>query len=584
MNINERDKENGQKVEEASDIIHIASEIEKDKYTIKIYSSKDNSTIIFKVEQENIQTFYFYEKFDLRDFKQQFKKSISDENIQDVFTTLKHIIEKCSTKLEKKPIKMNITFLNKSETIASFSLRKKLVSQNRLNPLLVEQITENKTKLKELKKQAKKFDKSIQNQNDVIANINSKIDIINNSIKNIINDINSINKKKLNNDIKEINKKESNNNINNKNITLDEQKDDYNCTNYKSAINKLNKKNNFLFLLNTIIFLFIIYYCKYCNRINDGIFNKDKIKEEKLLKIISFFDYIEQYDSKQLEYLESNLKNFKDIKDNNIKDIKHNRKPNYIIDKFKSKLKNATDNIKIPIINLINDDKESERIDPNIKSKKSSESIKEINDSKSDSKKNENINELKEKANKINEIKNSTKYDQNKTEKYLLENDDEINYFKNVIKQKAKYKIKDVNLILKYKSDDLSYSEFYNNCKSISENLIVIKNQEGKKAGIISKNIIGILNKIFDNKKISNEKNDFIGYMFDKGSIEELIFPEFFGVYEAFISIFKEIYIFLNKENQLNDGVFLNNLKENHKNYFGELETIEIYQIKYIIK
>ena len=195
MNIqeNESDKENGKKDEESADVIKISVNIEEDKYIIKIYSSKDNSTIIFKVEQENIQTFYFYEKFDLRDFKQNNKEFISNENIKDVFNTLKNIIEKSSTKLEKQQLKMNITFSNKSGAIANFSLRKKLVSQNRLNSLLVEQIQENKSKLKALKKQAIKYDKLLQNHSDIITNINGKIELINNNIKYIINDINIIN-------------------------------------------------------------------------------------------------------------------------------------------------------------------------------------------------------------------------------------------------------------------------------------------------------------------------------------------------------------------------------------------------------
>ena len=63
-----REEKNEKK--ETIDIIKISLNIDEDKYVINIYSSKDQSTIIFKIEQEKIQTFYFYEKFDLRDFKQ----------------------------------------------------------------------------------------------------------------------------------------------------------------------------------------------------------------------------------------------------------------------------------------------------------------------------------------------------------------------------------------------------------------------------------------------------------------------------------------------------------------------------------
>ena len=184
----------------------------------------------------------------------------------------------------------------------------------------------------------------------------------------------------------------------------------------------------------------------------------------------------------------------------------------------------------------------------------------------------------KEYKNKKNESKDGVKNKENKNEKFILEKEDEINYFKNIIKQRAKYKVKEVNLILKYKSDDLSYNNFFNNCKSISENLVLIKNQEGKKIGIISKNIIGILNNILNNKNLTYVNNNFLGYIFNQGNIEELNFKEFFGVYEAFISIFKEMFNFLNKEKQFNEGQYLANLDfVNFKNYIGVIEKIEIY-------
>ena len=615
MNIKEKEsnKENGKSDEESTDIIQISVNIEEDKYIIKIYSSKDNSTIIFKVEQENIQTFYFYEKFDLRDFKQKNKEFISNENIKDVFNTLKHIIKKSSAKLEKQQLKMNITFSNKSEIIANFSLRKKLVSQNRLNPLLVEQIQENKYKLKALKKQTVKFDKLLQNHSDIITNINDKIDLINNNIKYIINDINIINStiknycqneeinnlvnkneekiksnKKDKNNNKQINKKENinNNNNSNKGIALDEKKEDLKCLNYKNEINKLEKKNKLLILFDMAIFFFIMYHIIYCNMLNNGLLIEDKIKGEKLEKIISFFDFVEKFDGEDFDYLESKIKKSEDknkIKNNH---IKHNNKSNYIIDKFKYNINNISNNNKMPIL-VIGDDisKENKQFDPDIKPIKSSEPKKEKNNKKTDSIKSQNKTEEKEKGNKLYERKDSIKTEENKNENFLLETEDEINYFKKIIKQKAKYKVKEVNLILKYKSDDLSYNSFQRNCKSISENLILIKNREGKKIGIISKNIIDILNNILKFRNMSYENNDFLGYIFNQGNIEELNFKEFFRVYEAFISIFKEMFNFLNKEKQFNEGEYLDNQDfVNFQNYIGVIEKIEIYQIKYIIE
>ena len=73
MNIKDNTDENEHKEESNSDIIQISLNLEEENYIIKIYSSKDSSTMVFKLEQENIQTFYFYEKFDLHDFKEKNK-------------------------------------------------------------------------------------------------------------------------------------------------------------------------------------------------------------------------------------------------------------------------------------------------------------------------------------------------------------------------------------------------------------------------------------------------------------------------------------------------------------------------------
>ena len=176
-----------------NNILEKSLNIDEEKYSLKIYPSKDKATIIFKVEPEHIQTFYFYEKFDLRDFEQKNKQFNSTKNIQEAFNCLKLLIEKNLIKLEKKKTKIIITFLNKSEKVAVFPLRKKIFSQNRLNPLFVDQIQENKSIIKKLKNEANNLAKTTQNQNDIINNINAKINTINNNIKNIISDINNIN-------------------------------------------------------------------------------------------------------------------------------------------------------------------------------------------------------------------------------------------------------------------------------------------------------------------------------------------------------------------------------------------------------
>ena len=596
MIINETNKENEKK--ESIDIIQICLNIDEEKYIIKIYSSKDETSIIFKIEQEKIQTFYFYEKFDLRDFKQKNKKFISNENIKDAFNTLKEIIEKNTTKLEKKSLKMNLIFLNKSEIIVSFSLRKKIVSQNRLNPLLVEQIQDNKSKITLL---AKKFDKSIQEQNDIINNINKKIDIINNSIKNIIFDLDKNNKtiisikneQKNNNILKNENneklKKSSFNNDgdnnNNKKLNLNEKKNinvikDNNSIIYENKKEKLWKnKTLYHILLNIILLIYIANLYFYFYKLNKD-FKLEKIKEEKLRQKFFIFDYLNKLNDEDLNFIEKNIKSLKEEeKYNNLKNQQI-----YVIHYFNDKIKifnntnNISNSIKHQNINYKNKTNNEEQINH---INKDNNQIKEIN---SYNNKTNKSYDYKNDVYNSKEINNQNIKECNENQKFLLENIEDINYFKNKIKQKTQYKIKDVNLVLKYKSGNSEYKDFYNNCRGISQNLILLQNKEGKKIGIFSKNIIDIWNNIKD-KNFSVDDNNFIGYIFSYQNIDEITSPD----YKVFKSIYKNIFNFLAKKKHFNSNNNLNNINNDitikeEMNFFGEIEEIEIYQIKYIIK
>jgi hypothetical protein len=68
--IKNENNENDSNNEESSNIIKKNLALNEDEYTIKIYSSKDSISIVFKLVPDKLQTYYFYEKFDLRDFKQ----------------------------------------------------------------------------------------------------------------------------------------------------------------------------------------------------------------------------------------------------------------------------------------------------------------------------------------------------------------------------------------------------------------------------------------------------------------------------------------------------------------------------------
>ena len=143
-------KKNEDKVDTKDKIIKlITKNVEGDNYILRIYFSKDNELIIFKIEPEKIDTYYYYEKFDLVDF-QQFKRYKTMKDLNEVFENLKFIvfqhhniedepddIQSLNIKLEKDLSKMKISFLSNLEVICHFTLRKKIISQNRLNPIFV---------------------------------------------------------------------------------------------------------------------------------------------------------------------------------------------------------------------------------------------------------------------------------------------------------------------------------------------------------------------------------------------------------------------------------------------------------------
>ena len=85
-----------------------------EKYLMNIYPSKDNINIIFKIEKEKIQTFYYLSKFDLKNFKRVNKIFLDDINIHDIFLHLKDICIKYIINLEtaNKSNKIFIIFKN----------------------------------------------------------------------------------------------------------------------------------------------------------------------------------------------------------------------------------------------------------------------------------------------------------------------------------------------------------------------------------------------------------------------------------------------------------------------------------------
>ena len=162
---NKADSNYNQEREVKNNILKYNVNINEEIYLIRIYQSKDNINIIFKIEKEKILIYYYYEKFDLKDFKQKIKKFLYDENIREVFSTLKYNIDKCSINLCSNLFKIFITLSSNNDFIADFTLRKKIVSKNRLNPLLMNQIELNNTGVNSLIKKMEKHETNIENQN-----------------------------------------------------------------------------------------------------------------------------------------------------------------------------------------------------------------------------------------------------------------------------------------------------------------------------------------------------------------------------------------------------------------------------------
>ncbi len=82
--------------------IKIPINLNEEKYLLHIYPSEDKSTIQFRLEKEKIQTYYYFENFDFRDFRQKNKLFISDDSIPEVFNHFRKIKKNYIINLEKK--------------------------------------------------------------------------------------------------------------------------------------------------------------------------------------------------------------------------------------------------------------------------------------------------------------------------------------------------------------------------------------------------------------------------------------------------------------------------------------------------
>ena len=224
-----------------TDKIKIPHYYKNEKYLISLYISKDNININFKLEKEKIQTYYFFEKFDLRDLNQKSKLFLTYTNIKEIFVKLKEISNSYFIDLEIKGNKISIIFKNIStNAVIKFALRKKIVSQKKINNLIEEQLGDNTSKLNIIKNQIIKTDKSINIKNDIINNIRTRITKINDTLNNIPI-ISTNNNSIINSSTKNSSTNESNSENNSNHNNEDEYQETMNDSN---NINQPNQNQN----------------------------------------------------------------------------------------------------------------------------------------------------------------------------------------------------------------------------------------------------------------------------------------------------------------------------------------------------
>ena len=544
-------------IKESKDLLELKIENDNIKFLLKIFPSKDNISLIFKLEKEKIQTYYYYAKYDLDDFKQISKKFDKEINIKNVYYRMKDIIINQICKLEKNGLSYKVHFIKKSkETTAVFTLRKKIVAQERLNDLLLVQIQNDKNIIKNLKKQIAKLDKNIQNKNDIIDRINNNLnnitDVINNLNTKIIEAENNtkITPSKENDDeIKKtypINKEE--NELLKKNLITQEKKqpeiiDDtvgkrYVSNNRKKKNKQKNGKNG--------------------NNQNKDENNKNKTKNEdtflcfdndvyknkKAYEFLIIFNFIciliVMYLLCSIYALKSNLA-FDKIKDQDL--MKKVTLLSLLDDGSEEEIGGIRDNI--VDFNLKNDD----------------------NDNSADNSNNNNKNN--ERPLRIKYIK--AKLRDNK-EISLLKDEKDKRFFKKDIRKKIHKRVRDVKFELKYNSEEeYKYHNFYNNYRDMNEILLLLSNKKGKKFGIFSNNII------FYQKNQDNRDCSYSGYIYKNDRYYDMNYKEFMQSYGAYI---QNILNFLKNEH-------LRIKKKSYSSSFGsrqlleDVDMFEIYEIKY---
>ena len=585
MDIEESENEI-KEVVESKDLLKIPLNKEEEKYLLKIFPSKDNISIIFKLEKEKVQTYYYYAKYDLKDFKQINKKFISEKNIYNAFLKLKEITQTSICKIEKKLMKMNIQFTKKNtEFSAIFTVRKKIVAQSRLNAQIIEQIQENKAKIKMLKKQIAKLDKIIQNKNEMIDNINNNIDKISNTVNNI--NINTNNNDNNDNNDSDNSKGTSNNSNSNKTISPNSSiisdksslsKDQSDTENKDSK--QIEEKENILLKKN----LSLIKEYQQSEQENEGkryISNNRKLKNKNKIKQMKYMFKNEEKQNSQNQQQEETLFCFENI------DVFRNKKIYETLIIFNAitvliimyllcsiyalksnltfeKIKDQELMKKFAFLSLLDDSNDDDMGGMR-------ENIVDFN-LKDNDEENSNINSNLNSNQKVKYAIIRKKQNNNRKDQYLLVEEKEKKYFKKHIRKKVRFRMKDINFNLVFSSKESSrYMNLFKYNKNNFDILLFIRTKTGQKFCLFSNLLI-----LFE-QNLENKKDFYAGYIYSNEYIYEMDLNEFFKHHTIYL---KSIFSFLRKEKNLHNDD--DDEKISSTQSLEDIDLFEVYQINYV--
>ena len=524
---------NLEKKEKAKNMLKININSDENKYVLKLYLSEEKNSIIFKLEQERIFSSFHFEKFFLNDFRQKSILFMRDYTITQVLSRLKKLLAKKETEISMEVKDINniiIKMKNEEEKcLLNFDLKKIILTQNQLNPKLVEQIQENEALVNFLQKQITNMTKTLQEKTDLINSLNNNIININktiNDINNVNNNINN-NTNSINNTINtSLNKKEEEKEESEEPKEEKEKEENKKNTEDKASSNEEEK-----------------------NEIEDKryISNNRKKKNKKKNKKIKFFHGDNQNKNNQNN-------NNKNTDDNSIfcfenVEIIGNKKIFELLVVF---------NVIMILIILC--------LIGSIYSIKSNLEYEKILEEEFMNKLSY-LNVYNDYGEDNYDLRNGMGgWDQGE---FLIDEQQKL-FFKEEIISKQNNKIKDIEFNLKYKSskDGKKFDNFYSNCKGVVDTLLLLRNEGAHKFGLISKNIADILrgNKVKD----SQIKKNFMIYNLNRHDIFEYnIDKNFEEIYNSFI---KNIFGFFSEKGEFEDRI----------QFMGRILEIEIYELKYI--